>query len=192
MIESQEAISRKRPKPKKYEKQGPPQDTESPDAGLEEGVAKAIAIAEAAARVGTNVVVIDAVELEQVPEWVLVIQKFGDFADRLILLGKSDSARSLVDALARQGRRTQYVSERSPDAVGAALDRLGVVLGTVLYFGSESAQSPVRIAAVVRGLEFKQQVVSIEMLLRGFGVEPELAGQLAVGVEEALGLDREA
>ena len=74
-----------------------------------------------------------------------------------------------------------------------ALKRIGGRgLGGVFFFGPEEAASPVRIAAEVLRLDFSRPPVSIEMLLRGFGVDPELAAELAAGIDEALGFSREA
>jgi hypothetical protein len=163
-------------------------------AGLEEkSSAMLIALAEAAAAGGRGAVVLDAAELERAPGLVPVIRQFRRFADRLILLGESETAEGLATRLAKQGREIQYVPERSPDAVGAALDQIGGRgLGGVSFFGPEEAAMPARAAAEVRGLNFERPPISIEMILRGFGVDPELAAQLAAEIDQVFGLGREA
>lgn len=163
-------------------------------AGTEEKlVAGLIRMAEQSVMNRINAVVLDVIELERTPELVPVIRQFRRFADRLILLGQSDTAKELADHLVAQGRLVQYVPERSPDAMTTALERLGGrELGGVSFFGSAEAAYPVRVAAEVLGLGFERPVVSIEMILRGFGVDPKLAAKLAVEIDKTLGLAHEA
>ncbi len=163
-------------------------------AGLEEkNIATLIAPAEADAVARTGAVVLDAAELERAPTLVPLIRQFRRFADRLVFLGESDTARELAGHLAGQGREIQYVPERSPDAVTTALKRIGGRgLAGVSYFGPDEAAGPVRTAAAVLGLAFVQPALSIELILRGFGVDPELAARVAPEIEQALGLGREA
>ena len=162
-------------------------------AGAEEKIAKVVAMAQKAAVDATSGVVIDVAELERVPELIPVIRQFRRFADRLVLLGKSDTAQGLADHLKGQGCLVQYVPERSPDAMTAALDQIGGrELGGVSFFGPDEAADPVRVAAKVLRLNFERPAVSIEMVLRGFGVDPKFAEEVAVDIEEALGLGRGA
>ena len=58
--------------------------------------------------------------------------------------------------------------------------------------GRAELAEPVKIAAAVRGLVFSQQRPSVLAMLEGIGLDHKTAVELAAGLEEAVGLGREA
>jgi len=149
-------------------------------------IAVSVAVAEAAVT-QSRAVVLDAVGLEEFPGLVPILQQLGSrFSRKIILFGKSDIAE---EAAHRTG--IQYVPERSPDSVAAVLGRMSG-LEEVTSLGPPNLAEPIRIAAGARGLRFVQQQLSMKSFLIGLGTSEKLASDLATGLEEAVGLGREA
>ncbi len=95
---------------------------------------------------------------------------------------------------ANENRKILYVPERTPDDVTTALGRIKERegLSRITFLGPSELSFPAQVAARVLNVKFEQESFSIEALLRSFGMEPELATELSAGLEQAIGLGREA
>ncbi len=148
------------------------------------GIAMAVAMAEASVE-GIQAVVLDAATLDA--DLVQVLRRLDRFAGRLVLLGESELAEGLVG----ENRRIHYVPERSPDAVTTAFQKIHG-LSRVTYLGPLEHVYPVRVAADVLRLYFAQELFSMDAILKGFGVSPDLVSILAAGLEQSLGIGSQA
>ena len=170
----------------------PRADSEMPS-GFLSAVAKAAAVAELSLALepekaaGRPLLVLETRRFENSPDLLIILAQFADlppFRDHVILWG---------DPLSRQLQRTRLEWAGNPNQLGEILQhrRQQFDIGRVIFLGETSAD---RIREVVegQGLEFTQEPPSLLELLAGMVLDRELAGQLAAGIEEALGLGQGA